>query len=652
MIGRTLRLAATSLWRSPRRSILTAAGLANAVAGGLMFYGFTRDTYWGLAESFARGGNGHVQVADKAWFDSPAPEQHRVERARMEAARQALEADPVIAEHLNASTLRRNVMGMLVDSSGASGVFLGVGTDPATEARIAPMAHPLRGAPLDAARPDGIVVGLPLAGRLGADVGHPLTALVTTDAGLTNGRDLTVTGLASTGSVDMDRTLVSLPLDTALALVDGTTVDLLVLALDDTAHTDTVVEAAKRVLADPKFAGLDAQPWYARAQYYTAVHALYDRIFGVFEALMALVTVLSLSHALAAVVAERRAEIAMLRVVGLRRRDVAGIFLAEGALLGLLGCAFGVVAAEGVAALVRALGGIPMPPPPGFTLTYAAQIRLDALGFAIVLPVTFLAALGASALPAWRATRGELSRGLMGLSVLLAVTAASPQAAAASPDAPAPSSAWLLTRAFGAAPPAHSRCIVDVTVSESGRAGVGWRVATYDADTLAVSTTLPEGRRQAVLGQSGATWFQTEGMAKPMRVGLAQRVMGSLSIADVIDPRQAAGWTATGERNGAGFTTVMAAGGPGVSYARAEFDLDASGRVTVARFYGSAPAPLRTAHYTWVGSALTAVQVLDAARPTAPTAMAVTAPRCAAAPWAVTPDTLMGAAQALLGVTR
>jgi putative ABC transport system permease protein len=708
----TLRLALVSLVRSRRRSLLTAAGLANAVVGGLMFYGFTRHTYWGLSESFARGGNGHVQVADAAWFDSPAPEQHRVERGVLEAARAALARDPTIASHLLASAVRRDVMGMLV-ADGRSGVFLGVGTEPAAEALIAPLAHPVAGTGLDAARADGAVLGGPLAARLGVHPGDTVTALVTTDGGLTNGQDLGVLGLAATGSEELDRTFLTLPLDTALALADGTTVDVLVLALTDTADTDAVLAATRRVLAAPAFAGLDARPWYERASYYKAVRALYDRIFGVFEALMALVTVLSLSHAVASVVAERRAEIAMLRVVGLRRRDVAALFVAEGALLGVLGCVAGAGIAQLVAWGVARLGGIPMPPPPGFTVGYAAQILLDSVGYAIVLPVTFFAAVGASALPAWRATRGELSRGLMGLLVLLVALpahaaapsdpgAAAPNPGAARPGAAAPNAGAVavapnpgaaapnpgaarpgaaapnegagavapnpgaaagdpLAGAFGAPLPHDQRCVLDLTLHD-GATTLGWRVAIHGDDTLAVSTTLAPGHRQAMLQAGGATWFQTEGMGKPMKVGLAQRVFGPLSIADVVDPRLTTGWVVTPAVAGAAAAaadgavagaapaaTVHATARPGagLAYARAEFDLDAAGRLHAARFQGPSGTVVRTAGYRYRDGTLVGVDVAEAAHPGHPLTLDVGAPVCAATPWSVAPDSLLSTALAL-----
>lgn len=669
-----LRLALKSLVRSPRRTLLTALGLANAVVGGLTFYGFTHDTYWGLSEAFARGGNGHVQIADAAWFDAPAPELHRVERTKLEAARAALAADPEIHDRLLASAVRRNVVGMLI-LDGRSGIFMGQGTEPAAESKLAPLAHSVAGTLLDASKPTGILLGAPLAARLGVAPGGTVTAMVTTDQGLTNAMDLTVLGTTMTGAQDLDRAYATLPLDTALSLADGTTADLLVLALVDTADTDNVLAATRRVLADPAFAGLEARPWYVRADYYIAVKALYDRIFGVFEALMVAVTVLSLSHALAAVVAERRAEIAMLRVVGLRRRDVAAIFLAEGALLGVLGCVIGGVGALLLAQLVTALGGIPMPPPPGFSAGYPAHIQLDAIGFVVVLSATFTAAMIASAIPAWRATRGELSRGLMGLAVLFALSAAAPDAHAApaalivasAHAAPAASTIALmatapaatppadaLATAFGPPPPPDQRCIVDVSVKD-GATTMGWRVVTLGADTVAVSTTLAVGRRQAVLESGGATWFQTETMGKAMRIGLAQRMMGRLSAADVIDPRLVAGWQVTSApaSGTAGTIAATARPGAGLAFARAEFEVAASGLLTTARFYAPSGSLLRTAGYTFAAgpggapARLVSVSVSDTGHAGAVT-LSLGAPVCTAAPLTVTPDTLWTTALTLL----
>ncbi|MDP2311921.1 MAG: FtsX-like permease family protein [Pseudomonadota bacterium] len=676
MIVETLRLAAASLARNPRRTLLTAGALANAVVGGLLFYGFTRHSYFGLAETFARGGNGHVQIADADWFDAPAPERHRVERTRLEAARAALAADPVIAAHLAGSSVRRQVMGMLT-SGGRTGVFVGVGTEPDAEPIIAPVTTPVTGRALTGADTAAVVLGVSLGARLEVGAGDFTTALVTTDRGLTNAMDLEVAGLAKSGAEELDRSLATMPLETALSLVDGTTVDVLVLALDETGDTDLVLDAARRVLAAQGYDELAAEPWYTRATYYQAVRALYDRIFGVFEALMALVTVLSLSHAVAAVVAERKAEIAMLRVVGLRRRDVAGLFVAEGALLGLLGAVAGVGIAEVIRVVTERMGGIPMPPPPGYSVGYAAMFAIDGLGYAIVLPVTMVAAVLAAALPAWRATRGELSRGLAGLVALFVVGAWATDAWGAPPNGTAGTAAGAVPLPAGSVPtasaadlaaatallrgadaatalPAGQRCVLDVTITDP--AGVtGWRVARTGTDALVVSSTLAAGRRQAVLQRGADTWFQTEAMRAPMRVGAAQRLTGQLSVGDLLAPRLGDVWDPVGlargaQPNGATITvTANARPGAGAAWASADLDLDASGLLRGGRFYAPSGKLLRTATWRWEGRALRGVDVLDPTRADAHTVVALSTPRCAASAAAVAPETLLAAGLALLG---
>lgn len=627
----TVRLAATTLWRSPRRTLLTALAIGNAVAGGLMFYGFTRNTFWGLSESFARGGNGHVQIAKPDWFDTAAPELARTDRARMLAARAAIEADPVIATHLYTSTLRRQVMGM-VSAGSRSAVFLGVGTEPAAEPRIAPLAQPAAGEALSADVADGVLLGGALADRLGVHPGDVVTALVTTDPGRTNAMDLTVRGIARTGSQELDATMLTMPVDTALSLVEGTTADVLVLAVEDTADTDLVLARARDVLRD--FPELSARPWYERASYYRAVRALYDRIFGVFEGLMALVTVLSLSHAVAAVVAERKAEIAMLRVVGLRRAEVAALFVVEGAMLGGVGCVIGTVGAHLVAAIVRQVGGIPMPPPPGFTVGYAAQFQMDLLGYLIVLPTTLLAAAVASAIPALRASRGELSRGLAGLIVLIALL---PGIAHADTS--------LLAKADAARGlPADQRCVLDLAILDA--AGTqGWRVALHGADALAVQATATEGKRQAVLQIGADTWFQTEAMRAAMKVGPSQRVAGQLSLGDLLSARLSDTWTVTATTPTASGTTVRATS---AAWAAGEFDFDSASVLRTVRFYGSSGKLVRTATWRWSGARLLGLDVVDAARPDQRTTLDLTVPRCARADLGATAETLLTAARALL----
>ncbi len=410
-------LAVQNLLESPRRTVLTSLGLSTAVAGALLFFGFTQHTYFALGEALTRNGFGHLQIADAEWFDSPRPELHRTPVAELESVQGAL-VDR-LGERVSGASVRRELSGMIT-AQGRSGAFLGVGTDPSAEDALAPLARPVEGVGLAGASPDGVVLGAPLAQRIGVEPGDWLTVLVTTDQGLTNAADFRLVGLARTGVPMLDRTLARFPLTAVLGLAAGERADLLVVALRDTKDTGDALAAARAVLEDHP--GLRVMPWFERAKYYIAVKALYDRLFAIFQVLILAVAGLTLSHAVAAVVTQRRAEIALLRVIGLTRHQVMWLFLLEGALLGLLGGGIGALLANGVALLTRSLGGIPMPPPPGFAVGYAAQFLLLADGYLLVLPVAVLTAMAASAVPAWRAARGALSRALMGLAALMVLS--------------------------------------------------------------------------------------------------------------------------------------------------------------------------------------------------------------------------------------
>ena len=630
----SLWLAATGLRRSPRRTLLTVGALANAVCGALLFYGFTRHTYWGLAELFARGGGGHVQLADRRWFDAPAPEDHRTDLSRLEQVRSQLLADPEIAPLVKAAGIRRQLTGMITTGT-SSGVFLGVGTEPENEGALAPLLVPSDGWSLAAFEGDhDVVLGTVLAARLGVEPGDIVTALVTTDDGLTNAMDLEVAGVVTTGSIELDRTWASMPLDTALELVDSNQADLLVVALHDTADTDRALAALRRLVTPDSW--VQPRPWFERATYYTAVRALYDRIFGIFELLMVLVVVLSLSQAVAAVVAERRQEIALLRVVGLTRRAVVGLFVAEGALLGVLSCGVGLALAWTVGFIVQQAGGIPMPPPPGFTEGYAAWFVFDALGYAIVLPATLLATIVASAVPAWRASRGALSRTLAGLGILLALGLGSRQAGA---DPLTEAASLMAGSDARRAAPADELCRVELAIEDDVNS-VSWRLLMQGEHTLAVTTSPPPGKRQAVLRQGDLTWFQTEAMERALRVGLGQPVQSRVAMAELLAPRLLESWTPTALRPGDGVRTVeaMATEGGPAAYASVELDFDPEGLLVEARFSGKSGALLRVARWSWEDEASFVTEISDPRRVGGPTRIRSSAPRCEPGVWIASQD--------------
>ena len=205
--------------------------------------------------------------------------------------------------------------------------------------------------------------------------------------------------------------------------------------------------------------------------------------------------------------------------------------------------------------------------------------------------------------------------------------------------------AALLSRA-DAAGALSGRCVVDLDIVE-GATRSSWRAALQGGDALVVSTSLPAGRRQAVLRRGTDTWFQTEAMGTAMKVGASQRLAGSLSPGDLLAPRLAETWTPSGPVRADGSTQVVPVRGkPGAPWPTAELGFT-GGHVVRATFFAPSGQAARTAAWTWDGASLRGLEVQDPSRGTR-ASVTLGAPRCGPAAAAVEPTGLLKAALALV----
>jgi putative ABC transport system permease protein len=93
--------------------------------------------------------------------------------------------------------------------------------------------------------------------------------------------------------------------------------------------------------------------------------------------------------------------------LGITRTGIMRLFLSEGVLLGCLGGLLGLLTGKLLAGLISNIG-IPMPPPPGTTHGYTAQILFSwDTALESFLLVICTAAI-ASIYPAWRGSRMKI----------------------------------------------------------------------------------------------------------------------------------------------------------------------------------------------------------------------------------------------------
>ena len=392
-------IACRNVLRNTRRTALTLVVISFGVASLLLAGGFCAYNYEGLRETTIRNGLGHLQVFTAAYLaeGEERPLAHGI--ADYEALQARLEAE----EHVVATTAQVGFVG-LVSNGEKSEPFLGAGVDVTREALMGFSLNVLDGEPLYEEDGQQVLLGTGLAESLDLGVGDLVTLMATTSDGALNAIDAEVVGLFSTGVREMDLRSLRLPLATAQGLLDAERVTKVIVKLDATAHTG---EVAGRLAAGGLAAGgapLEVRSWEELAPFYKQVVALYNAIFLFVGLIIAVLVVLSTSNTMMMAVFERVREIGTLMALGTRRRQVLGIFVLEGMVIGVLGGGLGLALSWGLIELING-AGITMPPPPSFSRGIPLLVKLVpelfAAVFALVVGLQTLSAV----LPALRGAR-------------------------------------------------------------------------------------------------------------------------------------------------------------------------------------------------------------------------------------------------------
>ena len=165
----------------------------------------------------------------------------------------------------------------------------------------------------------------------------------------------------------------------------------------------TVAECRRelRALLGPAF---EVQPPSSRGQQFEAMLAGYSMMVGISSAFTLFIGMFIIYNSFAIAVTQRRSEIGMLRALGATRGQIRGLFLAESAVMGLLGSIAGAILGIAIArAIVSLIGGL-------ISTVYSVAQRSDDLAvdpsvLALALAIGVVTSLVAAAVPAWNAAR-------------------------------------------------------------------------------------------------------------------------------------------------------------------------------------------------------------------------------------------------------
>lgn len=385
------KLALRNILRQKTHTTMTLAAIVCGVAGIILAGGWVNDIYLKLGEALIHSQSGHLQVYRAGFFEagSRSPEKYLVS-----APEQIKQQIAGISSVQNVMA-RLNLSGLL--NNGRSDLpIIGEGVEPDQEAILGTSVRIVAGRQLTDRDTFGVVVGHGVAKALKLKPGDQVTILANTLEGTLNSVDLEVIGVFQSYSSDYDARAVRMPLFVAQELIGTQDVNALVVLLNNTKDTDTVMVYLKDRLTA---SGLEVKAWYELNDFYEKVVELYKGQFGVLQLIIMIMVLLSVANSVNMSVFERTGEFGTMMALGNRSSHVLHLIVIESVLLGLIGSCMGVMAGTLLAMVISAIG-ISMPPPPNADLPYTAQIQVVPALLAMAALTGFLATVLAAILPA------------------------------------------------------------------------------------------------------------------------------------------------------------------------------------------------------------------------------------------------------------
>lgn len=397
-----LSLAWRNMWRNWRRTAIALAAIVLGVILLLFFDGLIKGSDQAIFGNAVRLYGGNLQV-HAAGFRAKANRMPLLPLDNPEAVLQAVRAQPQV----QSAALRINTAGV-VSSRGNSLPVLITALDPAAEAPISMQAANIaQGRFLLPADGDAILIGEALAERLEVGVGDKLSLVGRSKSELMRQHTMTIVGIYDLGMPDAEKSAVFIP------LIDGQQLYNLRGQATEAAIFLHQVGSEDQLMAQlqSQLPGSEVDTWQTlRPEIRQTLDSklAFSSIFGMVVLFIASIGILNL---LLMAVFERTREMGVLAALGMKRRQIMGLFLLEGALIGVVGAAIGCLLGALLIGLISQVG-IDMSGASGLgevmilmgSRLYPSITLADLLSRAVL--VIFVAGL-ASLYPAWHASRKE-----------------------------------------------------------------------------------------------------------------------------------------------------------------------------------------------------------------------------------------------------
>jgi len=323
-----LKLSLRNLWRNGRRTFLTTA----AISFGLAMMVWTIAIQTGSYDEMTRKGisqmAGHVVVQAEGYQDDPKPE--TTVSGADEIAAQLGEAFPEAV-----ITQRVNVAGLLVSPTNNIGAGLRA-ILPEAEAAIGDMDDKLvEGEWLAPDDERGIIIGAGMKDTLAIELGDKVVFMGQNGTDEMESRLFRVRGVFRTGGADFDNRVGFVHLGAGRALLaQENAANQVAVHLDNPRDAFAATDRTKELITGKK---LDIRSWRDALPELYALIQVDRQSSDIMMSVIGLIVAMGVLNTVLMSVLERTRELGVLMAIGMRKRKIALMVLAEGMFLGIIG---------------------------------------------------------------------------------------------------------------------------------------------------------------------------------------------------------------------------------------------------------------------------------------------------------------------------
>lgn len=325
-----LKMAWRNVWRNRRRTILTVAAIAFAVAISVFMRGLQMGTYEQMINNVIRINTGYLQIHKKGFWDN-------------KTLRYTLKPDPQLPQilsrqsHITSFAQRVEADGLASAEENTNGVLI-IGVDAQAEATTL-KEKIKKGKFLSEETSQGTVIGETLAKNLNVSLGDEITLLVQGFDGSLGAGVYNVEGIFRTGDPGLDRSVVFLNLKAAQELFWlGDRISQVLVFLDDASNLE---EVTQNLRAELDLNAYEVMPWEELMPELVQLIAFDNASGQLFLMLLILVVAFGILNTVLMSVFERVKEFGVMLALGMKPKKIVGLVFIESTLLSLIGVIFG-----------------------------------------------------------------------------------------------------------------------------------------------------------------------------------------------------------------------------------------------------------------------------------------------------------------------